>query len=420
MKWKKGRCIPLIVVLLLHPVLSFAAYETNNGNASTWLSGQQNADGSWGASPTEKFLYTVEAVQALRAVGQRNAAYFRGITWLENHAADNADYSARRVLALAAHGDDVTDEVLSLTNVQNVGVAGRDAWGLSATYLQSPLDTALVLNSLAALGTSANVQAAINYLKATQLGSTDQGWPLARESVSDPYTTAMVLRTLAPLTAVDPTLATPIANGLGTLRTTIDATSPVYLQALAAQAAWLAGDTMTAQTWLTFLASSQAGDGSWSTRIYDTALAMRALATADGTDSATKQFSILIPDKNLRTAINTALGRNAMDSLDRSEMLRLTSLTAAGLNINNLTGLESALNLQSADLRNNNIISTTPIDRLPRLATILLDGNPSVLASDVNEDVPTLPEWGLIIMAVLLLSSAVRQQYFVYQAPRHA
>lgn len=421
MKWIRGRCIPLIIVLLIHPTLSFATYETNNINAATWLSGQQSPDGSWGATPAEKFLYTVEAVQALRAVGQRNGAYFSGITWLENHAADNADYSARRVLALAAHGDDVSAEILALTNVQNVGVAGRDAWGLSAVYLQSPLDTALILNSLVALGASANVQAAINYLKTVQLGGTDQGWPLALESASDPYTTAMVLRTLATLTVQDPTLATPIANGFSTLRASVDATSPVYLLALAAQAAWLAGNTTTAQTWLTLLAGSQAGDGSWSAQVYDTALAMRALATADGTDSAANQSSVLIPDKNLRTAINMALGRNAMDSLDRSELLRLTNLAAVGMNINNLTGLEWALNLQSADLRNNNITSTTPIDGLTQLASLLMDGNPVAVAFvGEDDDIPTLPEWGLIIMAALLLLSAARRQCFIHQAPLHA
>jgi len=61
MEWLRCHCIPLIVVLLLHPTLSFAIYETNNTNAAIWLSGQQNIDGSWGATPTEKFLYTVEA-----------------------------------------------------------------------------------------------------------------------------------------------------------------------------------------------------------------------------------------------------------------------------------------------------------------------------------------------------------------------
>lgn len=402
--------------LVLFPSIALATYEGSNFQAAGWLSAQQNADGSWGASTQEHVLYTVEAVQVLRAAGQRNGAYFKGVTWLENHAADNADYGARRALALARHGDDVSSVISLLDAQQNTAVTGRNGWGLSDAYHQSPLDTAIVLNSLSTLATTANVQAGIDYLKSAQLGGGDPGWPVAMETASDPFVTALVVRTLAELQAQDPTLATPIANGLASLNTTIVSGSPAYLQALAAHAALLAGNTTAAQNWLTMLVGGQGGDGSWSGRIYDTALAMRAFATADGTDSAANQSAVAIPDKNLRAAINNALGRNAMDSLDRSELLRLTSLSAVGMSISDLTGLEWALNLQTADLRNNNITSTVPIDGLTQLATLLLDGNPVVVAgNDYDNDIPTLPEWGVIIMAALLLISAARRQ----RANRH-
>ncbi len=119
-----------------------------------------------------------------------------------------------------------------------------------------------------------------------------------------------------------------------------------------------------------------------------------------------------IPDKNLRAAINDALGRNAMDSLDRSELLRLTSLSAVGMSISDLTGLEWAVNLQTADLRNNDITSTAPIDGLTQLATLLLDGNPVAVADDGydNNDIPTLPEWGVMVMAALLVWYSYRRQ----------
>lgn len=419
MDWITRRCTSLFIVLLMYSSLGLAAYENNNSRAADWLSGRQTVDGSWGNTASEKFLFTVEAVQALRAVGQRNAAYFKGITWLENHAVNNADFSARRALALGAHGDNVSADLIQLAGVQNIGVAGRDAWGLNSLYLQAPLDTAIVLDTLSALGVSINVQAAINYLKATQLSGTDQGWSLALESASDPHVTAMVLRTLAVLRAQDSTLTTPINNGFITLSSAINASSPDNLIALAAHAAVLAGNA-SAQVWLDLLAGRQSGPGSWSASVYNTALAMRALATADGTDSAANQSSVLIPDKNLRAAINMALGRNAMDSLDRSELLRLTNLTAVGLNISNLTGLEWALNLISADLRNNNITSTTSTDGLALLVTLLLDGNPVVVANNADEGIPTLPEWGLIIMAALLLLSAVWRQRFVLQTPLRA
>ena len=90
------------------------------------------------------------------------------------------------------------------------------------------------------------------------------------------------------------------------------------------------------------------------------------------------------------------------------------------MNISDLTGLEWALNLQTADLRNNNITSTTPIDGLTQLASVLLDGNPVTVANNADEDIPTLPEWGLILMAALLLISAARRQQIRQHDPLHA
>ncbi len=401
-----------IAALVLFPSIALATYESNSDQAATWLSAQQNADGSWGASTQEHVLYTVEAVQALRAAGQRNGAYFKGITWLENHAADNADYGARRALALATHGDNVNSVIALLDAQQDTAVSGRSGWGLSDDYHQSPLDTAIVLNSLSTLATTADVQAGIDYLKTAQLDGGSPGWPVAMETASDPFVTALVVRTLAELQSRDPSVAAPIADGLASLSTTVVSGSPAYLQALAAHAALLAGNATAAQNWLTLLVGGQGGDGGWSGRIYDTALAMRAFATADGTDSAANQSAVAIPDKNLRAAINDALGRNAMDSLDRSELLRLTSLSAVGMSISDLTGLEWAVNLQTADLRNNDITSTAPIDGLTQLATLLLDGNPVAVADDGydNNDIPTLPEWGVMVMAALLVWYSYRRQ----------
>lgn len=409
MRGMSRRCLYTIVVVLLLPSVALATYENHSDQATSWLIAQQNSDGSWGANAREHLLYTVEAVQALRALGRRGGAYFKGITWLENHAADNADYGARRARALAAHGDDVGSVIALLDAQQDPAAIGRHGWGVSDSYDQSPLDTAIVLDSLATLATTADVQAGIDYLKGAQLGGGDPGWPVALATASDPFVTALVVRTLTELQSQDPTVASHIADGLASLSTTVDSGSPAHLQALAARAALLAGEATMAQNWLAMLVGGQDGDGSWSGRIYDTALAMRAFATADGTDSAASQSAVAVPDKSLRAAINSALGRNAMDSLDRSELLRLTSLTAFGMAIDDLTGLEWALNLQTADLRDNNITSTAPIDGLPQLATLLLDGNP-VADDDYDDgDIPTLPEWGLIIMATLLVMIAAWQ-----------
>ncbi len=409
-------CKKYLLVFLTGLFISHSAnavYETNIDTASTWLASQQNLDGSWGSGDSLKFIYTVEAVEAFRSIGLRNDAYYQGITWLENHATNNADYQARRALTLNAHGDNVIDVIAQLESAQNIAVMGRDAWGVSVEYLQSPVDTAVVTRALSIIGTSADLQAAIDYLKAIQLtGAGDQGWPVALETNTDPFSTAMVVKALVALQSIDPTVSTNISNGVSTLGTLVNTGSPIDLQAHTAHAAFLAGNNAIADPLLTNLASTQGGDGSWGSNIYNTALVMRAFAAADGLDTAANQSDVVIPDANLRAVINEALGRNIMDTIDRAELLRLTDLVAVNRGIDDLTGLEFALNLVTADLQNNNITDDTPLNGLPNLVTVNLDGNPVANMGDdgFDDDIPTLPEWGMIIMACLLLWQVIKRQ----------
>lgn len=397
-------------LLLLHSPQAAAAYGTKIVQAASWLSLQQNEDGSWGGTDNVRFIQTVEAVQALRASGTRSAVYYRGLTWLQNHSADNADFNARATLTLGNAGNYVGAQLATLQSAQNTAIAGRSGWGANSGYMQSPLDTAIVLNSLAALGSGANVTAAITYLKSAQL--TGGGWAVGQETVADPLTTAWVIKSLAPLQTQDSTLATVLTNGVNSLNATVTASSPIHLRALAAHAALLAGKTSTAQTWLTQIANAQSANGNWSTSVYDTALALRALSAADNVDSTANMTIVSIPDANLRAAINAALGRNSMDNVNRGELAGLTSLTANGVGINDLTGLEYAINLTTLDVRNNGITSTAPIDNLSHLTNTQIAGNPisanaeSIAASDI----PTLPEWGAILFACLLLGLMLKQQ----------
>jgi len=404
-----------MVLFFITPSISFAIYESSTTRAAQWLQSQQNTDGSWGNIPGEKFILTVEAVQALRASGVHNNNYYSGLTWLENHAANNTDYLIRRALALSANGEGISSNLMAvLDTAQNTTVPEHNGWGIGSNYLQSPIDTALVLTSLDVLGTSTGtasvtIQPALDYLKAVQVGG---GWSISLASSTDPFSTAWVVKALVPWLSLDSSLSTPIASGVSALSSNVNAGSPMHLQALAAHATLLSGDNAAAQVWLDNISSNQAADGSWSGRVYDTALVMRAFASADGVDNPAGQTLVTIPDANLRTAINAALNRNAIDALDRTELARLTTLNAGNLGIDTLSGLEWAVNLTSLDVRNNNIISTTPIDGLTQLSSVLLDGNPVAVASNdyYDDDIPTLPEWGMIIMACLLLWQAWRRQ----------
>lgn len=406
---RTGFCCILVLITLFGPHVGYGAYEGNIAQAVQWLTGQQNADGSWGSDATGKFINTVEAVQALRAAGHRNSAYFRGVAWLENHSADNSDFLSRRALALGTHGDDLSAAISRLENDQNTSIPGREAWGVSSAYIRSPLDTALVLNTLGAFSSDADIGAAITYLKSSQLTGTDKGWPVGLETASDAFSTAMIIKALVPLQTQDPSLSVNIANGVAALSGKVNGASPLYLQALAAHAALVANNTSVAQPLLANLQAAQGGDGNWSANIYQTTLAMRAFAAADGTDGGANLTPVLIPDATLRAAINAALGRSAMDQIDRAELARLTTLNGANKGIADLTGLEWAVNLATADLRNNKITSTTALSHLTHLTNLQLEGNP-VYVAQTDGDVPTLPEWGMILMACLLIGLGARQQ----------
>lgn len=390
-----------------------ALYESEISLAQQWLSNQQNPDGSWGADNTARYMVTAEVVDAMRASGLRNSAYYHGITWLENHASDNADFQARRILSLGAHGDNMSAAIGILEGAQNTAISVRAAWGASAEYIQAPLDSALVLRGLSQSTTAADLQAAIDYLKSSQLSATgDQGWPVALESQSDAFSTAQVVKALVALQGVDPTVSTNIASAMIALGNLVDTNSPVYLQAHTAHAAYLAGDTTQANVLLSNLASTQDGSGSWNMSEYETALALRAFSAYEGLDTLANQSEVLVPDANLRASINQALGRNSMDGIDRAQLLQLTALVAVNQGIDDLTGLEYALNLTSADLRNNNITNTAPVDSLPDLVALQLSGNPVANGGKLiaDEDIPTLPEWGIILLAAILLWQLYKRQ----------
>jgi Leucine-rich repeat (LRR) protein len=209
-----------------------------------------------------------------------------------------------------------------------------------------------------------------------------------------------VIQALSRYTAADATLTAVIANGLSTLNTLVGSTAPVLVQALSAQAAQDAGNSTLATTFLSRLIASQSADGGWNADLYTTALATRAVATA--ANSAVQSTVFSLPDQALRRAINLALGRNAMDNLNRGELAQLTTLSAVGAGISDLTGLEWATHLTSANFNNNSLTSIAPLSGLTQLASLTWTGNPGNPGGPIQ--VPAVPEWGLALMALGLFS----------------
>ncbi len=396
------------------PLHAAGVYDNAANKGVAWLVQQRNSvDGSWGASDEVKYIQTSEAVLALAALNQLGTAYYGGISWLDNHPSSNVDFAARRILTLGGAGAAVNLDLQALQAAQSLGASGNSGWGLAGVYQGAPLDTGLSLQALTQQNIGINVAAAIAFLASAQLGGTDTGWALGQETVSDPVATAQVLMALAALRPSYPTGTLPAAlsKGITALNAKVNGTSPSNVLALAAIANLRVSPTSTqAPTLLNALIGQQAVDGSWGGDPYVTALALRALGAGLAKDIAAQKQAVDIPDDNLRAAINAALGHGALDTVNNGQLLQLTTLDASGRGIKDLTGLQGATNLTNLNLKNNQIASFAPVAGLTGTA-IDETGNPGYVAASGggDTDAPTLPEWGAILMALLLLTTILKQ-----------
>lgn len=398
------------------PVHAASAWQPPATLATQWLVSQQNPDGSWGQYYNEQFLVTSEVVRSLAAYQQKGPAYYAGLAFLQNNNPGNVDHQARAILALKPQGELLTGNIAFLQNAQSLivpGMPGNGGWGVSAAYLGAAPDTALALEAgnlfVGGIGNYGNATA---YLKSAQLtGATDKGWAVGNNTASDPVATAQVVQALVPYRATDASLATPIANAVATLSAQVTSLSPAATQAHAALA--LLRDnpaSTTAANLLNNLTGTQGASGDWNGDAYTTALALRALSAAMQSDLAALGLRVNMLDQNLRAAINDALGRDQMSAITQGDMAQLITLDISNRGISDLTGMQYAINLTSLNAQNNLIASTAPLSGLTKLTSILLLGNPVYVASNSNDgDVPTLPEWGAILMAVLLIAAGARR-----------
>ncbi len=98
------------------------------------------------------------------------------------------------------------------------------------------------------------------------------------------------------------------------------------------------------------------------------------------TESVRPQTPVYIPDAGLATAIRYKLGLNSQDTIMNTHMLSLTYLNAQNFDISTLTGLETAINLDTLILQNNKINSFAPLATLTHLQYL-----------DISAQAPTIP-----------------------------
>ncbi len=95
----------------------------------------------------------------------------------------------------------------------------------------------------------------------------------------------------------------------------------------------------------------------------------------DVAETSPATTAVNIPDSNLRSKIETALGKGSGDPISAAEMETLTTLTAQDASISNLTGLETATNLTTLKLGNNSISDISALTGLTELTELQLWDN---------------------------------------------
>ena len=95
--------------------------------------------------------------------------------------------------------------------------------------------------------------------------------------------------------------------------------------------------------------------------------------------------SVHFPDPNLRAAIAEALGKTPRSTITVEEMATLTHLTAEGMGIKDLRGLEFATNLQDLRIKDNVMLNLSPIAGLTQLDRLGLSGNEITDISPLGE-----------------------------------
>ncbi|WP_206912480.1 hypothetical protein IGL98_003310 [Enterococcus sp. DIV0840] len=98
----------------------------------------------------------------------------------------------------------------------------------------------------------------------------------------------------------------------------------------------------------------------------------------DLTPKKTDLMIVPVPDKALKEALLSKLGKPANSELTNQDMESITSLTLSNefsTQISSLSGLEYATNLSSLFLNTNNVTDFSPLEQLSSLTYINIDGN---------------------------------------------
>ncbi len=379
-RWSHTVCVLLLFFLVSFPAVASTTDAAIDSGAA-WLVSQQNANGSWGVSDSLKPVYTAKAVQALRSAGTQQAAYLKGVAWLENHHQVNVDFTARKVSALAGRNTSVGSYVAQLFGEQDSDGAVRVGWGLSGVYESAPLDTMLALDALAIAGSTADpdVIKGVEFLLSSQ--APDGSWAYTSDGNASAGATGLAVTALSHYGGVAG-VAQAITDATVYLAAQVSGMPTDYERSIALRALALVGQQAAARdTLVSGLETGQAAGGSWSQDVLTTAEAVEALSTQAGRTTVAQLARRIFPDAYLHREVALALGNNAQDALTRRELLTIKSLDLTEQFIRDLSGLGELTNLEDLNLTRNSFSSLEPLRTLTSLKRLNLTGHQGVLVT---------------------------------------
>lgn len=427
-----------------------------------WLMSHQERDGSWKLGEASSLQSTSAVVDAFANAGVKQGfPYSAGLAFLANAEPPSVDAMARQITTLHGAGKNVVPMLARLNDWQN----GNAAWGAYKGYGSSLPDTPLALSALLranAVNTSTisstlcygllNAQRAngsFPYAAAGSAASSAQGAviPTAYAAVA-----LHVVRTTFGYSSLScPTnfvISTTVSNAVSWMLGKQSATDGGFgdvgqSSVLETAIAYLALKQIGATTYAAamgeaqgYLVARQAVDGSWAGDPFATALALQTLPTlAAG----------VLADANgngLPDAVESFLGRNPIapgrsiaDGNGKSVVgLTVSQLVASGTQFQPFTANLAATGgaaphtwrLMSGFLPDglvlaagSGLLSGTPsasglfnfVYEVSDAASVKNQVAAQIGISAAETDAPTLPEWGLILLSLLLLATLARQRH---------
>lgn len=432
-------------------------------NGLAWLISHQSGDGSWKSTGGLAIQPTAAALDALTNAGIKlGHPYMAAAAYLENTDSASVDALSRQIMTLDRAGLNVVPLVTKLNQWQN----GKSAWGAYSGYGSSLPDTPLALSALFQTHTLTSLNLPTTFATTVCSGllaaqRSDNSFSYLVNGTGGPagQTSGTLLPTVYAAIALNlvttntgwaslscPTsyvLATVTNNALTWVISKQSATDGGFgdygqSTVLETAIAYLALQKLQPVTYATqmgnaqgYLIAQQSADGSWGGDPLATALAMQTLPIlAPGTLADSNKSGI--PD-----AVEVALGLNPTSpnhsapgngqgvsgvtaaklvaSGTQYQSFNLTLSASGGtvpytwsvasgylpdgLSLNGVTGQITGTPSTAGTFN----FSYTAIDALNSSSTVAAQID---IVTD-NNDVPTLPQWGLIVMAAVLMGSTV-------------